>query len=215
MSSTPPSGRAEVKRLPERGAYDKETIYAILDDAMVCHVGLAIDNQPFVIPMTCARSGDRLLVHGFGGSRLMKALKNGAELCVTVTHMDALVLSRSAFHHSMNFRSVMVFGKAHLIEGDEQKAAAFREFFEHLIPGRWDDVRPPNHKELAQTALIEIPLDEASAKIRTGPAFDEKEDHELDTWAGLLPFELKPGSPEDDPQLKSGISLPDYLDPLK
>jgi len=211
MDNTPPSGRAEIKRLPERGAYDKETIYSILDEGMVCHVGITMENQPFVIPMTYARSGDRLLVHGFGGSRLMRALKSGIELCVTVTHLDALVLARSAFHHSMNFRSVMVFGKARLIEGDEEKTAAFREFFEHLVPGRWDDVRHPNVKELAQTALIEIPLDEASAKIRTGPAVDENEDYELETWAGLLPFELKPGSPQDDPKLDKNTKLPGYL----
>jgi nitroimidazol reductase NimA-like FMN-containing flavoprotein (pyridoxamine 5'-phosphate oxidase superfamily) len=211
MSHIPPSGRAEVKRLPERGAYDKETIYSILDEAMVCHVGIVMENQPLVIPMTCARAGDRLLVHGFGGSRLMRALKSGADVCVTVTHMDALVLARSAFHHSMNFRSVMVFGKPRLIEGDEEKTAVFREFFEHLIPGRWDDVRSPNHKELAQTALIEIPLDEASAKMRSGPAVDDTEDYELDTWAGLIPFSLKPGSPQDDPKLDKDTKLPDYL----
>jgi uncharacterized protein len=215
MSDTPPSERAKINRLPERGAYDRETIYSILDEGMVCHVGFAIGGQPFVIPMTYARSGDKLLVHGFGGSRLMRAMKNGAELCVTVTHVDALVLARSAFHHSMNFRSVMAFGKARLIEDDGEKTAAFRKFFEHLVPGRWIDVRPPNVKELAQTALFEIPLDEVSAKIRTGPAVDEKADYELDTWAGLLPFELKSGSPQEDPNLKSGIRLPDYLDPHK
>jgi nitroimidazol reductase NimA-like FMN-containing flavoprotein (pyridoxamine 5'-phosphate oxidase superfamily) len=211
MSNTPPTPRAEIKRLPERGAYDRETVYSILDEGLVCHVGICVDGQPFVIPMAYARAGDRLLLHGFGGSRLMRALKGGAEVCVAVTLLDALVLARSAFHHSMNFRSVMVFGTARLIEGDEAKSAAFREFFEFLIPGRWDDVRPPEKKELAQTALMEIPLDECSAKIRTGPPVDEDADYELSNWAGLIPYELVPGRPEADPKMKKGNRLPSYL----
>jgi nitroimidazol reductase NimA-like FMN-containing flavoprotein (pyridoxamine 5'-phosphate oxidase superfamily) len=211
MNNTPPSKRAEVKRLPERGAYDRDTVLAILDDGMVCHVGIAIEGQPIVTPMTYARAGDRLLIHGSGGSRLLRALKKGAEICVTVTHVDALVLARSAFHHSMNYRSVMIFGKARLIEGDGDKTAAFREFFEFLIPGRWDDVRATSRKELAQTALFEIPLDEASAKTRTGPPVDEEADYKLDTWAGLIPFTLVPDNPVGDPKLDGDTPLPDYL----
>ena len=141
----------------------------------------------------------------------MKALKSGADVCVEVTHLDALVLARSAFHHSMNYRSVIVFGRAAAIEGDDAKNTAFREFFEHLMPGRWDDVRKPNANELAQTAVIELSLAEASAKIRTGPPGDDDEDYELDIWAGLLPLTLETGSPEDDPRLGDGVDRPEYL----
>jgi nitroimidazol reductase NimA-like FMN-containing flavoprotein (pyridoxamine 5'-phosphate oxidase superfamily) len=161
--------------------------------------------------MTYARSGDKLLMHGSGGSRLMKLLKNGAEVCVEVTHLDALVLARSAFHHSMNYRSVVVFGKASVIDDDEAKMAAFQDFFEHVLPGRWLDARKPNHKELAQTAVIEVSLDEASAKIRTGPPADDEEDYELPIWAGLLPLELNAKPAVDDPKLGPGIDKPDYV----
>jgi nitroimidazol reductase NimA-like FMN-containing flavoprotein (pyridoxamine 5'-phosphate oxidase superfamily) len=212
MSSQPPTDRTRVKRLPERGAYDKKTIYSILDEGLVCHVGIAVEGQPFVMPMTYARSGDKLLMHGSGGSRLINALKKGAEVCVAVTHLDALVLARSAFHHSMNYRSVVVFGKISVIEDDEAKTAGFREFFEHILPGRWDEVRELNAKELAQTALIELPLDEASAKIRTGPPVDEDEDYDLPVWAGLLPFELSAQAAEDDPKLAAGIEKPAYVE---
>lgn len=212
MSSKPPTHRTRVKRLPERAAYDKKTVYSILDEGLVCHVGIAVADQPFVIPMTYARSGDKLLMHGSGGSRLMKALKRGAEVCVVVTHLDALVLARSAFHHSMNYRSVVVFGKASVIEDDEAKVAGFREFFEHVLPGRWSEVRELNAKELAQTALIELPLNEVSAKIRTGPPADEDEDYNFPVWAGLLPFELSAQPAEDDPKLAAGIDKPAYLE---
>ena len=204
--------RTRVKRLPERGAYDRETVNSILDEGLVCHVAIAVEGQPFVMPMTYARCGDRLLIHGSGGSRLMRALEGGAEVCVAVTHLDGLVLARSAFHHSMNYRSVVIFGRARAIEGDDAKTAAFREFFEHVLPGRWDDVRKPNGKELAQTAVIELSLDEVSAKIRTGLPADDDEDYELPTWAGLIPFESTQLSPEADPKLPDGISLPDYLE---
>jgi nitroimidazol reductase NimA-like FMN-containing flavoprotein (pyridoxamine 5'-phosphate oxidase superfamily) len=212
MSQTPPTDRTRLRRLPERGAYDQETIYSILDEGLICHVGIVVDGRPVVIPMTHARAGDKLVIHGFGGSRLMKALKNGADLCVEVTHLDALVLARSAFHHSMNYRSVIVFGQAIAIEGDDAKNAAFREFFEHLMPGRWDEVRKPDTKELAQTAVIELSLKEASAKIRTGPPEDDDEDYGLPIWAGLLPFTVSTGPPEDDPKLGEGIDRPAYLD---
>ena len=212
MSQTPPTDRTRLRRLPERGAYDQKTIYSILDEGLICHVGIVVDGRPVVIPMAYARVGDKLVIHGFGGSRLMKTLKNGADLCVEVTHLDALVLARSAFHHSMNYRSVIVFGQAIAIEGDDAKNAAFREFFEHLMPGRWDDVRKPDTKELAQTAVIELSLAEASAKIRTGPPGDDDEDYGLPIWAGLLPLTLSAGPPEDDPKLGEGIDQPAYLD---
>jgi nitroimidazol reductase NimA-like FMN-containing flavoprotein (pyridoxamine 5'-phosphate oxidase superfamily) len=211
MSETPPSERTRVKRLPERGAYDRETVYSILDEGLVCHVGIAVEGQPFVIPMAYARMGDTLLLHGSGGSRVMRALQAGAEVCVAVTHLDGLVLARSAFHHSMNYRSVVIFGKARAIDGDQAKLAAFRAFFEHVLPGRWEDVRPPDPKELAQTLLVELPLDEASAKIRTGPPADEADDYGLPVWAGVVPFEVSPQPPVADPALAEGIDTPDYL----
>ena len=211
MTNNPPSDRTRVKRLPDRGAYDKETVYSILDEGLVCHVGIAVEDQPFVIPMAYARCGDRLVMHGSGGSRLVRALKAGAEVCVAVTHLDALVMARSAFHHSMNYRSVVVFGKAGLIKGDDAKLIALREFFEHVAPGRWDDVREPNKKELAQTAVIELPLDEASAKARTGPPVDDEEDYALDVWAGLIPFEVTAQAPVSDPKLGYGIEFPEHL----
>ncbi|MGD8415182.1 MAG: pyridoxamine 5'-phosphate oxidase family protein [Candidatus Latescibacterota bacterium] len=211
MKSNPPTERARVKRLPERGAYDKETINAILDEGRVCHVGFAVNGRPFVIPMAYARSGNRLILHGSGGSRLMKLLKEGVEVCVEVTHLDGLVLARSAFHHSMNYRSVVVFGKATAIEDDDSKIVALEQFFERIIPGRWADSRKPNRKELAQTALVELSLDQASAKIRSGPPADDEEDYNLSTWAGVLPFEVNAGPAEDDPKLARGIEKPDYV----
>jgi nitroimidazol reductase NimA-like FMN-containing flavoprotein (pyridoxamine 5'-phosphate oxidase superfamily) len=211
MTNNAPSERTRVKRLPDRGAYDKETVYSILDEGLVCHVGIAVEDQPFVIPMAYARCGDRLVIHAFGGSRLVRALKSGVEVCVAVTHLDALVMARSAFHHSMNYRSVVVFGKAQLLDGDDAKLAALRDFFEHVAPGRWDDVREPNQKELAQTAVIELPLDEASAKIRTGPPVDDDEDYALDVWAGLIPLEVTAQAPVADPKLGYGIEPPEDL----
>ena len=212
MNATPPSDRTRVKRLPERGKYDKKTVHSILDEGLVCHVGIAVGDQPFVIPMTYARSGDKLIMHGSAGSRLLTALQKGADVCVAVTHLDALVLARSAFHHSMNYRSVVIFGKANVIQDEDQMASVFKEFFEHVLPGRWKDVRKPNARELAQTALIEIPLDEASAKIRTGPPSDDEADYELPVWAGLLPFALTTQPAVDDPRLQAGIEQPDYLE---
>lgn len=211
MTHNPPSDRARVKRLPDRGAYDKETIYSILDEGLVCHVGIAVDKQPFVIPMAYARSGDRIIMHGFGGSRLMREMKAGAEVCVAVTHLDALVMARSAFHHSMNYRSVILFGIARPVTGDDAKLAALSEFFEHVAPGRWEDVRRPSRKELAQTGVFELSLREASAKFRAGPPGDDEEDYELDVWAGLIPFDTAPQSPVDDPTLGEGIEVPEYL----
>jgi nitroimidazol reductase NimA-like FMN-containing flavoprotein (pyridoxamine 5'-phosphate oxidase superfamily) len=212
MSQKPPSERARVKRLPDRGAYDKETVYSILDEGMVCHVAIVVEGRPFVVPMTYARSGDKLVLHGAGGGRLMRALKTGTEVCVAVTHFDGLVLARSAFNHSMNYRSVMIFGVAHTIEGEDEKLAAFREYFEHVIPGRWDDISKPNSKELALTAVVELSLDEASAKIRTGPPSDDEEDVDLSVWSGLIPFELAPQPPVDDPEIREDVPRPDYVD---
>jgi nitroimidazol reductase NimA-like FMN-containing flavoprotein (pyridoxamine 5'-phosphate oxidase superfamily) len=198
MRQPPPSPRAQVRRLPDRAAYDRETIHAILDEGLVCHVGLASEGQPYVIPMTYGRDGERLFLHGSAASRLLRGLDAGAPACVTVTLLDGLVLARSAFHHSANFRSVVVLGRATPVVDPEGKVAALRVISEHLLPGRWDHVRPPNARELAATMVLEVPLDEASAKIRTGPPLDDAEDLGLPVWAGVLPLALVPGKPVQD-----------------
>jgi nitroimidazol reductase NimA-like FMN-containing flavoprotein (pyridoxamine 5'-phosphate oxidase superfamily) len=206
-----PSERTRVKRLPKRGVYDRETIHRILDEGLVAHVGLVVDGHPVVTPMTYARDGERLLIHGSTASRTLRALASGAEACVAVTHVDGLVLARSAFHHSMNYRSVVVFGKARAITDPEEKLAAFRRFFERLIPGRWKDVRVPNQSEMNQTLLVEIPIDEASAKARTGGPVDEDDDYALQVWAGLIPFELTPTAPVPDENLPDDVEVPEYV----
>lgn len=211
MSTTSPSDRTRVKRLPGRGAYDRETIDAILDEGIVCHVGFMMDSQPFVIPTGYARDGDRLIIHGSSASRMLRTLRAGVDACVTVTLLDALVLARSAFHHSMNYRSVVVLGRATPIEKHDEKLEALRLLTEHLIPGRWDDCRKPNDTEMKATTVLTIPLDESSAKIRTGPAMDDDEDYALSHWAGLLPFAPQAGTPERDDRLPGHIELPGYV----
>lgn len=211
MKNNPPSERARVRRASSRGFYDKETIYSILDEGLVCHVGFILDGQPFVIPKSYARAGDHLIIHGSMASQLTRAVNENADICVAVSLLDGLVLARSAFFHTVNYRSVVVFGKATLIEDEAAKLEAFRAFFEHTIPGRWDEVRKPTRNELAGTAVIEVPLDEASAKIRTGPPADNADDRELSSWAGVIPLELAPQRPLDDPELGPGIETPDYV----
>ena len=211
MKNNAPSDRTRVKRLPKRGAYDRETIDAILDDGVVCHVGLSVEGQPFVIPMAYSRDGDRILIHGSKASRVAKAIAAGADVCVTVTHTDGLVLARSAFHHSMNYRSVVILGNGRAIDDEKEKLEAFRRYFEKLIPGRWQDVRPPNEVEMKQTLLVEVPIDESSAKLRTGGPVDEDEDYALDVWAGVLPLAQTPGEPVPDEKLRDGIDVPDHV----
>jgi nitroimidazol reductase NimA-like FMN-containing flavoprotein (pyridoxamine 5'-phosphate oxidase superfamily) len=194
MSQPPPSPRSQVRRLPDRGAYDRETIHAILDAGLVCHVGFVSEGHPFVIPMNYGRDGDRVLLHGSAASRLMRGMEAGWPVCLTVTLLDGLVLARSAFHHGMNFRSVVLFGRATPVADSAAKTAALRAISEHLVPGRWEKVRPPNARELAVTAVLE----EASAKIRTGPPKDDPEDLSLPVWAGVLPLETIPGVPLPD-----------------
>ena len=198
MRQPPPSPRAQIRRLPDRGAYDRPTIHAILDEGLVCHVGFVSEGQPFVIPMSYGREGERLLLHGSAASRLMRGLEAGWPVCLTVTLLDGLVLARSAFHHSMNFRSVVLFGRASPVDDPAGKTAALRVISEHVVPGRWDAVRPPNARELAATTVLEVPIDEASAKIRTGPPKDDPEDLSLPVWAGVLPLELIPAEPVPD-----------------
>jgi len=211
MATNAPSNRTRVKRLPARGIYDRSEIDAILDEGFVCHVGFVVDGQPFVIPTGYARDGDRVLIHGSAASRMLRTLENGVDVCVTVTLTDALVLARSAFHHSVNYRSVVILGKAAPINDREDKIDALRILTNHFIPSRWDDCRPPNEVELKATTAMEIPLTEASAKVRTGPPGDEDEDYALPYWAGLLPIPPTPQTPIPDPRLAPGIDVPDYV----
>jgi uncharacterized protein len=210
MSTFPRTDLTTLKRLPARGVYDRELVYQILDEGFICHVGFAAGAQPFVIPTGYARAEDRLFIHGSQASRMLRTLKTGIDVCVTVTLLDGLVLARSAFHHSMNYRSVVVFGRASIIDDPEEKLRALRAFSEQVIPGRWDDVRGPNEQELKATIVLSLPLDEVSAKVRTGPPLDEEEDYELPVWAGLIPLRLTAGAPVADPRMKRGVELPRY-----
>jgi uncharacterized protein len=202
--------RTTLRRLPKRGSYDTEQIHSILDEGFICHVGFVVDGQPFVIPTGYGRHGDLLYIHGSQASRMLRTLKEGVDVCITVTLVDGLVLARSAFHHSINYRSVVIFGNAKLIEGDQQKLEALRILSDHVIDGRWHDVRLPTQQELNATTVLYLPLAEASAKIRTGPPIDDEEDYQLPIWAGVLPLELKAGTPIDDPRLLPDLSTPDY-----
>jgi nitroimidazol reductase NimA-like FMN-containing flavoprotein (pyridoxamine 5'-phosphate oxidase superfamily) len=191
--------QTQVRRVPQRGVYDRAAIDAILDEGIVCHVGFVDEGLPYVIPTGYVRDGNRLLLHGSRASRMMRHLASGAPVCVTVTLLDGLVLARSAFHHSMNYRSVVVHGSAQPIPSEATNALLFR-YMERLLPGRWDDVRQPNTKELAGTLAVELPLDAASAKVRTGPPLDEPEDVAFPAWAGVVPLHLAAGTAEQDPQ---------------
>jgi len=203
--------RTTLKRLPTRAEYDRARVYEILDEAFICHVGFVVDGQPFVIPTGYARTEDCLYIHGSAASRMLRALGQGIEVCVTVTLLDGLVLARSAFHHSVNYRSVVVFGGATVVEEAEEKMEALRAFTEHVVPGRWAEVRWPNESEMKATTVLALQLAEASAKIRTGPPIDDEEDHEINVWAGVLPLRLVADDAIKDDRLRSGISLPDYV----
>ncbi|OKH13134.1 flavin-nucleotide-binding protein [Fischerella major NIES-592] len=207
----PVTQRTKIKRVPQRGQYERQVIYDILDEGLVCHVGFAVDGQPFVIPTAYGRVGDRLYIHGSPASRMLRSLQNAIEVCVTVTLLDGLVLARSAFHHSMNYRSVVIFGTATTVESSEEKLAALHTFTEHVMSGRWAEVRPPSLQELQGTLVLSLLLDEASAKVRTGPPLDDEADYSLSVWAGVLPLQQKAGVAIPDPHLHSGISLPDYV----
>src|SRR6185369_2193400 len=200
-----------LKRLPKRGEYDRARVYAILDEAFTCHVGFVVDGRPVVIPTGYGRMKDVLYIHGSAASHMLRTLSGGIDVCVTVTLIDGLVLARSAFHHSFNYRSVVVFGKARVVTETAEKMAALRAFTEHVIPGRWDEVREPNESELKATTVLALPLREASAKIRTGPPIDDEEDYALPVWAGVLPLRLATGEPVNDEQLQSGITVPRYV----
>jgi nitroimidazol reductase NimA-like FMN-containing flavoprotein (pyridoxamine 5'-phosphate oxidase superfamily) len=192
-----------VRRVPDRGRYDRETIDAVIDEALVCHVGFVSDGSPYVIPMACARDGERILLHGSTASRLLRTLTSGAEVCVTVTHLDGVVVARSAFDSSMNYRSVVVVGRAEAITDPQRKLDALRILVERLIPGRWQEAREPSDKELRATTVLTVPLNEASAKVRSGPPQDDEEDLSLDIWAGEIPLKTISLDPIPDPLLTS------------
>jgi len=202
--------RTVLKRLPQRGSFEREQINQILDEGIVCHVGFVVDGHPVVIPTGYGRVEQDLIIHGSQASRMLRALKQGIDVCVTVTLIDGLVLARSAFHHSMNYRSVVIFGRARLIEDEHEKIDALRALSEHIVPGRWDEVRGPSERELQQTTVLSLPLTEASAKIRTGPPLDDEEDYQLDVWAGTIPLGLASGQPINDPRLSTGLAVPAY-----
>jgi nitroimidazol reductase NimA-like FMN-containing flavoprotein (pyridoxamine 5'-phosphate oxidase superfamily) len=209
------TARTKLKRLPKRGSFERETIYQILDEAFVCHVGFTVDEQPYVMPTGYARDGDRLLIHGSGASRMLRALAWEADVCVTVTLLDGLVLARSAFHHSMNYRSVVIFGRARVVRGRREKLEALRAFTEHVVPGRWKDVRQPSESELKATLVLSLDIDEASAKIREGAPVDDKADYELDVWAGVIPLRLTAGAALADAKLNEGVTVPLYASSYK
>jgi len=207
----PQTTRTTLKRLPKRGHYEHDTVYGILDEGFICHVGFVVDGNPVVIPTGYARVDDKLYVHGSQASRMLRTLAEGIDACVTVTIVDGLVLARSAFHHSINYRSVVVFGRAQVVTYSEEKLAALFAFSEHVIRGRWNEVREPTEAELKQTTVLCLPLTEASAKIRTGPPIDDEEDYDLPVWAGVLPLRLAAGEPVKDPRLNEGVAVPEYL----
>src|SRR5690349_10363459 len=201
--------RTKLSRVPQRGSHDAETIHAILDEALIGHVAWVVEGgRPAVIPTLIARDGEHLLIHGSSASRTLRALRAGTEACVEVTHVDGIVLARSAFHHSMNYRSAILYGT---LEEAPDKEHALEVFTEKLVPGRWPHVRWPNRQELKGTSVLQLPITEGSAKVRTGPPVDDDEDYELDVWAGVVPLITAARAPERDPLLRDGIDVPDHV----
>ena len=203
--------KTRVKQAPQRGHYDRETAYAILDEGMVCHIGIVVDGKPVVIPTVYWRDGDDLYFHGASKSRLILASREAEEICITVTLLDALVIARSGFHHSMNYRSVVMFGRAEQVTDDDEQFAALKIFMEGVAPGRWDELRAPNKQEMKATIIMRLPINEATSKIRSGPPIDDDEDMAADVWAGEIPIALTYGEPVPDPQLRAGIAVPGNL----
>jgi len=210
MSATLQTDRTTVRRLAKRGVYDRETVEAIIDEGLICHVGFVVEGKPVVIPTIHTRVGDRLYFHGSAASRMLRSLRDGVDACVTVTILDGLVMARSAFHHSMNYRSVVVLGKGREVVDRDEKLRVLDALVEHVCAGRTRDVRPPNEAELRQTLVLAIPLAEASAKIRTGPPIDDDDDYSLPIWAGIIPMPLTPSAPIDDERLVAGVTAPEY-----
>ena len=209
--STLQTERTTVRRLARRGVYDRETVYAILDEALICHAGFVVDGAPVVIPTIHWRHGDTLYVHGSAASRMLRSLRDGVETCVTVTLLDGLVIARSAFHHSMNYRSAMVLGTAHEVVDADERWAALRAIVDHVVPGRWDEVRLPTEVEMRATLVLRLAIDEASAKVRTGPPVDDEADYALPCWAGELPLRMATLPAVADPRLTPGIPVPAHV----
>src|SRR6266853_1509311 len=210
-SNASPTQRTRVVREPQRAVYDRDTVNQILDEAFLCHVGFAVEGQPYVIPTSYGRDGDMLYIHGSAASRMLRNLDKGVPVCITVTLLDGLVLARSVFNHSMNYRSVVVLGTATLVDDPAEKLAALRALSEHIIPHRWDDSRQPNETELKATSVLRLPIAEFSAKVRIGPPIDDEEDYSFPTWAGVIPLEMAIGKGIDDPRLENGREVPEYV----
>jgi len=206
----PITERTRVRRLKDRGRYDRSTVYGILDEGLICHVGYVEGDSPRVIPTGYVRMGDNLYLHGSAASHMLRTAGRGAELCVTVTLLDGLVLARSAMHHSMNYRSVVIFGRARVVDDPEEKMKSLEAFVEHVIPGRWSEIRQPSPTEMKVTEVIALPLNEASAKVRTGPPIDDEDDYALNVWAGVIPLELDAKAPVKDARLDPSIRVPAY-----
>jgi nitroimidazol reductase NimA-like FMN-containing flavoprotein (pyridoxamine 5'-phosphate oxidase superfamily) len=210
--SSQPTQRTRVVREPHRGAYDRATIDAILDEGLVCHVGFSVEGQPYVIPTMFARVADAVYFHGSAASRMLRNLGTGLPVCLTVTLADGLVLARSVFNHSMNYRSVVALGQAVLVEDAVEKLAALRAFTEKIVPGRWNEARQPTEKEVKATSILRLPLTEASAKMRVGPPEDDAEDYALRVWAGVIPLQLAVGAPIRDARCDAAIPTPAYAE---
>ncbi len=210
MNEFTPTERTKVRRLPDRGRYDSESVYGILDEAFICHVGFVVDGQPYVIPTGFARVNDTLYIHGSAASRMLRTLADGVQVCVTVTLVDGIVMARSGFHSSMNYRSVVILGRATQVEERDEKLAALAAFSEQVMPGRWKNLRETTDAELKGTLVLRLPLEEVSAKVRTGPPKDDEADYALPLWAGVVPLKLTAGNPIDDPRLPKGIEPPGY-----
>ena len=201
MATYQPSARTRVTRLPKRAVYDQAQVHAILDEAFFCHVGFTVDEQPYVIPTGYVRAGEKLYIHGSAASRMLRTLDQGIQVCVTVTLVDGLVLARSSFHHSINYRSVVVLGTAHLVLDRDEKIDALRRFTNHIVPGRWDEARQPTDQELKATSVLVLPMEEVSAKMRTGPPIDDEEDYEIPIWAGVVPVHMRADEPIPDERI--------------
>jgi len=210
LTTFTPTERTTLKRLPKRGEYDHAAVHRILDEAFICHVGFVVDGKPVVIPTSYARIGEALYIHGSAASRMLRSLEEGINVCVTVTLIDGLVLARSAFHHSINYRSVVIFGAANVVDDPDEKIKALHAFTDQVVPRRWEEVRWPTESELRATLVLKLPLVEVSAKVRTGPPIDDEEDYELSVWAGVVPLKLTAGTPVNDDRLTAGIEPPDY-----
>ena len=211
MTAFTPTHRSKVKRLHERGRYDEESVFAVLDAGIIAHIGYVIDGQPYVTPTAYWRRRRTLYWHGSSASRMLRTQKDGVPVCVTVSLLDGLVVARSGFHHSINYRAVMAFGRAHIVEDAKKKETELDYFIERIYPGRVATLRPVNQQELKSTTLIAMEIEEASAKVRTGEPKDDEEDYALDVWAGVIPIRQVVGAVENDPRLKAGVALPEHL----